>query len=83
MGGLLAPSVRQDSPKMPPSGFKRHQEAARRPLRDGFLDPEICPKSFQITIKSGIMKQMPKSQNFMAFSIKMIAFLIPKCFKIS
>ena len=45
MGGLLAPSGRQDGPKRPPSGPKTPQEAARRPLRACFLESRDDPKS--------------------------------------
>ena len=44
MGGLLAPSGRQDGPRRPPSGVKRPQEAATKPLRAGFWSPKLAPR---------------------------------------
>ena len=73
MGGLLAPSGRQDCPRRPPSGVKRPQEAATKLLRAGFWSPN-GPKRIQRASKRGIMQMMLKTSKLMTFSMKMLDF---------
>ena len=72
MGGLLAPSGRQDGPKVAPRGRQEAPRGRQKTAKRWFLEPKNGPKRLQQAIKRGKIKQIPETSKLMTFSMKML-----------